>query len=241
MIEGSFSNPIASHPTNDNLIIKTNCYLQQHHQQYQHYNYQLEKNIPIQAGLGGGSADAAAVIRGLAHFHSLPSFEDASFLRQLAHQLGADIPVCLQSKPAIMQGIGEKLLPHNTLMSGVHILLVNPGVSCPTGRIFTTLNLSQNQTSEALSLDHAQDQEELITLLCNDYQNDLETFAIGILPTIQTVLDSLKQQQGCLLSRMSGSGATCFGLFSNQQTILKAKETIERTHKDWWVCATKIL
>jgi 4-diphosphocytidyl-2-C-methyl-D-erythritol kinase len=186
----------------------------------------LEKNLPVASGIGGGSADAAAALRLLCRFWRL----DPDLPGQLATGLGADVPVCVTGAPALMSGIGEILAPAPPLpVAG--IVLVNPGVAVSTPSVFRArvggfsdpVRFPGHGWRDAGSLAAA-----LLTT-----RNDLEPPARLLMPAIGDVLDALAAIPGCLLTRMSGSGATCFGLFATPQAAEAAAGTISRD--GWWV------
>ena len=160
----------------------------------------LHKTLPVASGIGGGSADAAAVLRGLARMgHPLP---------ERAERLGADVPVCLMGLPARMQGIGERLTPLPALPP-LHLVLVNPGLAVPTPAIFAQLD--RRDGAPLPPIPAFLDAPALIGWL-QGMRNDLQPPAIALAPVIAEVLQAL-DAQGAQLARMSGSGATCFGLF----------------------------
>ena len=196
----------------------------------------LDKRIPVAAGLGGGSADAAAVLRGLARLWRLGA-EHAGDLQETALSLGADVPVCLDSRAAYMAGIGEALSPPPRLPP-CGALLVNPGVPVPTGPVFTA---RRGPFSAASRIDEdPQDAAGLAALLRNR-RNDLEQPALAQVPEIGLVLARVAEAPGCLLARMSGSGGTCFGLFEDEAAAAGAAGTIARDYPTWWVQPTRLV
>jgi 4-diphosphocytidyl-2-C-methyl-D-erythritol kinase len=177
----------------------------------------LEKNLPVASGLGGGSADAAATLRGLAKLFAFDAGEAA--LDEIAATLGADVPVCLTSRASHVRGIGEIVEPI-TDFAPRHAVLVNPGVAVGTADVFRELNF----TGEAQGRDPC--------------RNDLTAAAIKLAPVIGDVLDELKRRPGVELARMSGSGATCFGLFPSPDMATEAAKEIAANHPGWWCRAT---
>jgi 4-diphosphocytidyl-2-C-methyl-D-erythritol kinase len=186
----------------------------------------LEKNLPVASGIGGGSADAAATLRLLCRFWGL----EPSTLGQLVSDLGADVPVCLRSRPALMSGIGETLSPVPPLPD-VGIVLVNPGVAVSTPAVFRARN---GAFSERVQLPESgwRDVTSLVGCL-RTTRNDLEPPARLLAPAVGDVLNLLAAMPVCLLARMSGSGATCFGLFPTPAAARKAAREIVRD--GWWV------
>lgn len=190
----------------------------------------LEKHLPISSGIGGGSADAAAALHGLAHFWNRP-------LPDLKAQLslGADVPVCVYGKPVRMQGIGEQLTPAK--LPDLPVVLVNPGVAVATPRIFQQLASKTNPPLAPLS-SGTHDLEQMIHWLSRQ-RNDLQAAAVDEQPVIADVLQEITGT-GALLTRMSGSGATCFGLFASRDSARKAAQMLRGRHPDWWVQPTII-
>lgn len=180
----------------------------------------LEKNLPHGAGIGSGSSDAAAVLR---------SFGGA----EQAATLGADVPVCLSSGPQRMGGIGDVLEPLVSLPR-MEILLINPNVPVPTGPVFNAL-VSKENAPMPDALPEFRDANGFCEWL-SQQRNDLETPARQIAPQIDEVLAAL---DGALLARMSGSGATCFGLYASGAEA--AAERIAQAHPSWWVAAGRVL
>jgi len=187
----------------------------------------LEKNLPVAAGLGGGSADAAAVLRLLSREgFALPGSGPLS-------ALGADVPVCLGGRPARMRGIGEELVP--APLPRAWLVLVNPGATLPTGAVFARLARRDNEPVGAIP--PLGDAVALARFLARQ-RNDLEPAAVAMAPPVREVLEALASLRGCLLARMSGSGATCFGLFATGAAAQAAAGTLERARPGWWIRAT---
>ncbi|MGZ3215516.1 4-(cytidine 5'-diphospho)-2-C-methyl-D-erythritol kinase [Paracoccus sp. T5] len=185
----------------------------------------LVKNLPVASGIGGGSADAAAVLRGLARMgHDLPAAPE---------QLGADVPVCLASRPARMRGVGEIVTPLPPLPP-LHLVLVNPGIAVATPRIFAGLTCRENPPLPAIPA--FADAGALIGWLAGT-RNDLQPPALAAAPVIETVLEALRSQ-GAGLARMSGSGATCFGIFDNPGAARAAAAALARN--GWWAVPTEL-
>ncbi len=189
----------------------------------------LTKNLPVASGIGGGSADAAAALRGLMRLWgvSLPQAD----LAALALTLGADVPVCLRGAAMVMSGIGERLTPIPALPP-LWLLLVNPGVPVSTAAVFGALEGRFSTLAEPqlppLGL------APLIDWLAAR-PNDLEAPARRLAPAVDQVLAALARQPACLLARMSGSGATCFGLFEKEADAQQAAAEIARQNATWWV------
>ena len=191
----------------------------------------LTKNLPVASGIGGGSADAAATLRGLSKLWN----GGGKNLHDIAAALGSDIPVCLDSVAAFMEGRGERLRPVQC-MPLVPMLLVNPGVPVPTGDVFAALK-TRSGVEMTLPGGHFQDTADLLRFL-DSTRNDLEQPAIGLQPVITDVLKAIAALPGALLARMSGSGATCFGIFADDDCCARAATTLGRAAPDWWVAPT---
>jgi len=184
---------------------------------------ELEKHLPIASGIGGGSADAAAALLALRNLWGL-----TTPLHNIALALGADVPVCLESRAARMSGIGESLLPAPQ-MPEFGMVLVNPGIAVPTPAVFRART---GTFSPPAALPAAWDNAAAMAADLAALTNDLETPAITIAPVIADVLAAITALPGCLLARMSGSGATCFGIFATpDQAATQAKNL---TEPGWW-------
>ena len=202
-------------------------------------HFQLKKSIPVAAGLGGGSADAAAAIRALLKVHGGPS--DAGRFIERSATIGADVPVCLHNGAAWMCGLGERVTPVSGL-APLPALLVNPRIKLSTAAVFKTLNAKPLKPEEAgppPSFPGCRVPEEAVAWL-EKGRNDLEAPAIALEPAVQGVLDTLRGLKGCLLARLSGSGPTCFGIFSCEDDAARAAREIERSQRGWWVQATTL-
>lgn len=180
----------------------------------------LEKRLPVAAGLGGGSADAGAVIRLLCRWWGIAPPDDA--LHDLAASLGADVPACLWSRPARGEGRGDRLQPWpDADWSGAPVLLVNPGTPLSTASVFR--NWSGEDLGPLGPLEGS--------------RNDLEQAAIALVPEIAELLGALC---GARLARMSGSGATCFGLYESEEARDAAAAAIREAHPHWWQLRTRL-
>jgi 4-diphosphocytidyl-2-C-methyl-D-erythritol kinase len=187
----------------------------------------LEKHLPVASGIGGGSADAAASLRGLLRYWRL---EKAGMdLAELALSLGADVPMCLGSRPALVGGVGEKLQPLPDLPS-LALLLGNPLVAVSTPAVFSRLHNKQNPPIRTIG------NSDWIGRLCQ-LRNDLETPARELAKEIGDVCD-LIASQGASLTRMSGSGATCFGIFASLAQAEQAAERLHALKPEWYFRAT---
>jgi 4-diphosphocytidyl-2-C-methyl-D-erythritol kinase len=193
----------------------------------------LDKRLPVAAGIGGGSADAAAVLRGLAALWGLAA--DDPRLRETAAVLGADVPVCLAGRTAWLGGVGEQLDAGPDL-AGIPILLVNPGVPLSTPDVFRARRGCFS--AKARFAETRPGLDRLCSLLA-ERGNDLMAPATELAPAVGDVLAALAAQPGCRLARMSGSGATCFGLFGSPEAAKAAGAAL--AGRGWWAAAAALL
>lgn len=194
----------------------------------------LEKNLPAAAGIGGGSSDAAAALRALNRLWGLSLSTDA--LARIALPLGADLPMCVSARPLIAQGIGEALAPVAGLPA-LDMVLVNPGVAVATPDVFRALENRANPPLAALP--PRPDFSALVDWLAAA-RNDLEAPAVTVAPEIAAALAALREN-GAALARMSGSGATCFGLYPSPQDAARAGGAIAAARPAWYVRATRTI
>lgn len=191
----------------------------------------LEKFLPVAAGIGGGSADAAAVLRGLA-----PQGKDLPAIARNAIALGADLPMCLACKPCHVGGIGEEITFVD--LPTLPALLVNPRTPVSTASVFARLARSDNPKMPG-NLPSARDVPGVVQWL-SEQRNDLEPAALEEAPVIADVLAMLRTSPGCGLARVSGSGATCFGLFDDEQLAREAEVRIAALQPDWWLASGQL-
>jgi len=192
--------------------------------------FHLEKNLPVAAGIGGGSANAAATIRLLQGYVSL----GAKHWSQIALGLGADVPVCLVSETSRMTGIGDSITPLPGL-GILHAVLVNPGKEISTPKIFSELDKGR-----MLELPKPQVMNGKLLERARAGNNDLQPVSEKQTSIIIEVIDALNACENCEMARMSGSGATCFGLFSSETAPARAAKVIKADHPEWWVQATTL-
>lgn len=195
----------------------------------------LTKNLPIAAGIGGGSADAAAALRLMAHLSDEPI--DPAALAAVAKELGADVPVCMVSRPCLVKGIGEIIKPF-TRFPNCHVVLVNPLIPITTSDIFRRLERRDNPGLPALGdpLEHT----AMLALWLEETRNDLEGPAVAFAPIIGEITTKLHQTPGCIAARMSGSGATVFGLYGSSAEAYQAARDIREVWPDFWVAAAPV-
>ncbi len=191
---------------------------------------QLDKNLPHAAGIGGGSSDAAATLRALSEMSDRPIPVDlVSF--------GADLPVCMYARTARMRGMGEQIEPISGLPE-LHAVLVNPKLPVLTAEVFKRLRNRENPPMPE-TLPQGGTARELIAWL-GEMRNDLQEAAIEAEPVIKQVFSTLAVTPGCLLTRMSGSGGTCFGLYGDAETAASAAGRLNQDLPGWWVRATRL-
>jgi 4-diphosphocytidyl-2-C-methyl-D-erythritol kinase len=209
--------------TADNLILKAHTALRSV-ADVAMVSMRLTKNLPVASGIGGGSADAAAALRGLIRISDLKLAPDV--LQKVALSLGADVPVCLHGKACRMQGVGEVITAVDQLPAHA-VLLVNPMRPCGTADVFRNMGLKPGDIfGTALDVNAP-----------NTWRNDMTEAAIAVRSEIALVLSALKSLAPDAIVRMSGSGATCFALFDGLDEANRAGIRLSETHLDWWVAA----
>ncbi len=195
----------------------------------------LEKRLPVASGIGGGSADAAAALRALARLTGRPLPLGPDILR-----LGADVPVCLAGRPTRMSGIGDVLQPLPPLPP-LWVVLVNPRVSVPTPQVFAALTRRDNPPLPDLPHGAFSSARIFASWLATQTRNDLVPPALTVAPILSDVQSVLAATHDCLLTRMSGSGGTHFGLFATGENALTAVNQLRQTRPDWWIASGSIL
>ncbi|MEH2492002.1 4-(cytidine 5'-diphospho)-2-C-methyl-D-erythritol kinase [Bradyrhizobium sp. AZCC 2230] len=226
--------------TSDNLVFKAAKLLADAVPNLKLGAFALDKVLPVAAGIGGGSADAAAALRLLARLNNL-SLDDLR-LQEVALATGADVPVCLFSRACDMTGVGEQLLP--LALPSMPCVMVNPRVPVATKDVFRELGLRNGEllvgATDVLESPAWPEQGGSIADwvdVLDTVANDLEAPALRIEPVIGDVLEALRDSAGVKLARMSGSGATCFAIYGASAEAHAAAETIRRDHPGWWVHA----
>ncbi len=224
----------ASGPVAGNLVLKAVAALRAHVTGLKAGRFMLEKNIPVAAGLGGGSADAAAALRLLARANDLPP--DDARLAAAAPAIGADVPVCLSPCTLIMRGVGEDLSDPLDLPQ-LPALLVNPGVPLSTRDVFAKFS---GKFDVAPLLAGVPRERAAFLEWLDGQSNDLTQPAIACVPVIADVLKALSALPGVRLARMSGSGPTCFALFASAGEAATAARLLQAERKDWWLHPTTL-
>jgi 4-diphosphocytidyl-2-C-methyl-D-erythritol kinase len=226
-LRGPFSGAIST--GKDNLVVRAADALRARCGISKGVALTLDKRLPVAAGLGGGSADAAATLRLLARFWGLSVPSD--LLRDIAAELGADVPACLLSRTQLGTGRGETLTTaDDTSFAGMPALLVNPGVEVPTNAVFVQWD----------GIDRGPLRDCSIAGLTGCGRNDLEQPARDIAPVIGAVLAALAATDGVKLVRMSGSGATCFALYGSEFERDMASDLIRANNPFWWILPTRL-
>jgi 4-diphosphocytidyl-2-C-methyl-D-erythritol kinase len=234
--------PLASDcgETADNLVFKAALLLGERVPDLRFGEFTLDKVLPVAAGIGGGSADAAAALRLLALANGL-AIDDPRLI-EVAALTGADVPVCLASRACVMTGVGETLLPLS--LPKMPCVMVNPRVPVATRDVFAALGLRNGEllvgATDVLKAtawpEEGASLEDWVEVLAAG-SNDLEMPATRIQPVIGKVLSALSATNGAWLARMSGSGATCFAIFENTAEAQRAAQKIQLDHPQWWVHA----
>ena len=222
----------------DNLVLKAARLLGEMVPDLKLGEFTLDKVLPVAAGIGGGSADAAAALRLLAQANGL-ALDDARLI-EVAKRTGADVPVCLHSRACVMTGVGETLLPLS--VPKMPCVMVNPCVPVATRDVFAALGLRNGDllvgASDVMRAaawpEPGASVEDWVEALATG-ANDLEAPAIRIQPVIGAVLSALSASNGAWLARMSGSGATCFAIYENTAEAQRAAQKIRLDHPQWWV------
>jgi 4-diphosphocytidyl-2-C-methyl-D-erythritol kinase len=226
--------------TSDNLVLKAAHLLGERVPGLKIGSFTLDKVLPVAAGIGGGSADAAAALRLLAQLNGI-ALDDKRLL-DVALQTGADVPVCLTSRACDMTGVGESLLALSLPI--MPCVLVNPRVPVATRDVFAALGLRHGEllvgAADVIQAtawpEKGASVEDWVEVLA-DSSNDLEAPATRLQPVIGEVIAALNAANGAWLARMSGSGATCFAIFENTAEAQRAAQKIQLDHPQWWVHA----
>lgn len=233
-VEGRFKSAVPV--SDDNLVLAAAHALNRHLQgPPRGALIQLTKTLPVASGIGGGSADAAATLRALARLWDLAL--TPAGLARIGADIGADVPMCVHQRPLKAEGIGEILTFLDPLPSA-GIVLANPGRPIATPEVFRALSSRDNPPLAPVPASFA-DLDALVAYLDGE-RNDLEAPARSLVPEISEVLSALGETAGCRIARMSGSGATCFGLFADVAEAAEAADALVAGHPGWWVAAGRL-
>lgn len=230
---------LESGPADDNLVLRAARGLAERAPGIRLGHFHLRKSLPVAAGLGGGSSDAAAALRALAHENAIAA--DDARLWAAARAVGADVPACLAARACVMAGAGERLGPPLEAPP-LFAVLANPGTPVATPAVFARLGLAPGETGRpapSIRADGRLDRSGFLAAL-REGRNDLQASAVTIAPAIALTLESLAQTAGARLVRMSGSGATCFALYEDRHAAARAAGVVRRAFPAWWVRATTL-
>jgi 4-diphosphocytidyl-2-C-methyl-D-erythritol kinase len=229
MLIGEFADVLAGESLDDNLVMRAARDLADVLGVRPVPAIQLDKRLPVAAGIGGGSADAAAVLRLLCRLWNVPANDPR--VMKIAARLGADVPACVASVLVRGDGRGDELRAVEAPgLSGMPLLLVNPRAPLSTGPVF--------RAWDGIDRGALPDGDPLAVALAG--RNDLELPALGLCPVIGEVVALLSAQAGVVIARMSGSGATCFALFESEAARDEAANSLKKAQRDWWLLATAL-
>ncbi len=234
-VSGPTSGPAG--PLDDNLVMRAARHLAAGYPGLRWGRFDLVKRLPVAAGIGGGSSDAAAALRLLARLNGLDLSDPA--VVAAARATGADVPVCLEPQARMMRGAGEAIGPVLRLPP-LPAVLINPGVPVATAPVFRALGLASGERHPGAPHPLVAPEPTLGALLDTiaPARNDLESPALTVAPVVATAVAALRASPGCRVARMSGSGATVFGLFADRASASAAARRIAALHPDWWVKAS---
>jgi 4-diphosphocytidyl-2-C-methyl-D-erythritol kinase len=227
---------VAAGPAADNLVMRAAQHLQRLAPGLRVGRFHLRKTLPVAAGLGGGSSDAAAALRALANENGF--LLDDPRMREAARLTGADVLVCLDPRARRMSGLGDIVGPA-VKWPPLFAVLANSGAEVPTPAVFARLGLRNGERTSSEPFESAEEivaRADAVAALLRG-RNDMESAALVLAPSIGQTLEALAHAGG-LLTRMSGSGATCFALFRDRQSTVRAARAIASAHPAWWVRAT---
>lgn len=231
IINGPFASELTA---SENIITRAVNLLSKKYQKPTTVKIKLTKNIPVASGIGGGSSNAATVIKLLCRLWGV-SIDDLN-INSISEDLGADVPMFFSSGACYFNGIGEIISPVK-LLPDIWAVLINPGIQVYTPEIFRMV--SEKHYKPQMLHQYSFDNQTLISFL-KDTQNDLYFNALQIVPSLSNMVTALSDISGCELSRMSGSGATCFGLFSNIQQAKASVKFLQEKFPNYWIRLTKL-
>jgi 4-diphosphocytidyl-2-C-methyl-D-erythritol kinase len=232
-VDGPFAGDMPA--PHDNLVTKAAQLLAADYKMTSHGRVTLNKKLPVASGIAGGSSDAATALTGFAKLWGLP--EEHNRLLKIAQKLGADVPACLIRKPVWAEGIGEKTtrLPE---MPPLHFVLANPMVATPTPEVFRRFRAKFSPPLQFAG--RRKSASEWIAGL-KIYRNDLLDAALEVTPQIRDVLTALSDTPNCHFARLSGSGATCFGVYDYPEAAMAAVNKLKQQYPRWWVSPATLL
>lgn len=236
-IEGPFAPALMDSDGRDNLVMRAAQALQQVLGERRGAAIRLAKHLPVASGIGGGSADAAATLRALCRLWDVAMAEPE--LASIGLRLGADVPVCLNGRPALMTGIGETIEPLPPLPD-FGMLLVNPGVPLSTQTVFRGRKGPFSAPGLCAAAFEGLSDTGALARFLQQFDNDLARPAAELAPAIQDVLSAIEATPDCLVARLSGSGATCFGLYMDEAAARTAAARVAAAHPAWWTAPTRL-
>lgn len=232
-VDGPFAGDMPS--PHDNLVYKAAQLLASDYKMSAHGRVMLNKKLPVASGIAGGSSDAATALLGFARLWGLP--EEQHRLQKLAQKLGADVPACLLRRPVWAEGIGEKMTPMSE-MPPMHFVLANPMVATPTPEVFRRF---RGKFSPPLQFSGRRKTASEWIASLKIYRNDLLDAALEVTPAIRDVLRALGDTPNCHFARLSGSGATCFGVYDHAEAAMAAVNKLKQQYPRWWVSPATLL
>ena len=240
LIDGNFKDDLIFNG-GDTIISKSISFCQKNCKTNDNFQIKLEKNIPVSGGLGGGSANSASIIRYFLSKQKSRKKDVANKVIKLSESLGSDVPACLYSKPALIEGKGEKItfIKFNNRLD-IGVVLINPKIQLSTKKVFNNFTLKEptRRKKPILNIKTISDIKRILR-----QGNDLEKPAIEIVPDILNVLNIFRRNNNCLNFGMSGSGATCYGIFNSRKDANDFERIIikENNHKDYWIWSGGLL
>lgn len=232
-VEGPFAGDMPE--PNDNLVYKAAQMLAAEYKTHIRGTVKLTKKLPVASGIAGGSSDTAAALKGFVKLWGLPDERDR--VHKIAQRLGADVPACMIAKPVWAEGIGEKLMPLPD-MPQLHFVLANPMVPTPTPEVFGRF---RNKFSPQIQFSGRRKSAQEWIADIKLYRNDLTDAALEVTPEIKAVLQALQGTQNCHAARLSGSGATCFGVYDSAEAAIAAVSQLKQQYPRWWVVPANLL
>ncbi len=239
-----FSGKYADFLRNDkteNIILKTIKFMSDKFDFEPNLEISLEKNIPIGAGIGGGSSNSASIILAMNKIFKLNLSQNQ--MMEIGLKMGCDVPVCLSGKLALVEGIGEKITQINpkSFSNPYFALIVNPNKFLSTKEVFKNLTIKDRVENFKTSRNLDIFPNSTIVDFIKNRRNDLEEPAKKIMPEITLILEKITQQRDCLITRMSGSGATCFGLFDDKKSLKLAYENLKNEFPQFYIKESKLI
>lgn len=235
VLDGPMADVLRQQDAATNLVVRAAEKMAQAFGRAPEFTLTLSKNLPTASGIGGGSADAAATLRLIATHWGINLADPA--LCRIAASLGQDVPCCLDENPCYFEGIGDRVAPAPSVPY-VDMVLANPGIPLSTPAVFARRSGPFGGGAERWS--DAPDSVHALVERLGTTRNDLTEAAVALCPPVADVLNALAKCDGCLLSRMSGSGATCFGLFGDRGAAKNAAVHLHQKHPDWWIAPTHL-